>query len=118
MKNKTTIFLCFMVFIATFTYIFLPKQSKILINDITKLDITKNIVPKNLKGLNEKNLININTADIGLLKTLPNIGDAIAKNIIYYRENISKFSSISDIKNVSRIGDKTYEKIKNLITIN
>ena len=44
--------------------------------------------------------------------------ETIAKDIIYYRENISKFKSIEDIKKVKRIGEKTYEKIKNLITIN
>ncbi len=75
------------------------------------IDKTENKIQNNI------NLININTADKETLKTLPGIGDGIAENIIQYRENVSLFYNVSDIKNVDRIGDKTYEKIKNLITV-
>ena len=61
--------------------------------------------------------ININTADSASLQTLNGIGPATAQKIIDYRESNGRFSSVEDIKNVSGIGDKTYEKLKDSITI-
>ena len=61
--------------------------------------------------------ININTANEQLLITLPSIGPAIAKSIIEYRNQHGNFTSIEQIKKVKRIGDKTFEKIKNKITV-
>ena len=60
--------------------------------------------------------ININTADIYTLMTLPGIGESYAQRIIDYRTANGPFKNISEIKNVEGIGDKRYESIKNLIT--
>ncbi len=60
--------------------------------------------------------INLNTASKDELKTLPGIGDSRADEIIRYRDNTG-FSKIEDIKNISGIGDKTYEKLKDLISV-
>lgn len=60
--------------------------------------------------------INLNTASKDELKTLPGIGDSRAEEIIRYRENTG-FSKLEDIKNISGIGDKTYEKLKDLISV-
>ncbi|MCX7903573.1 MAG: ComEA family DNA-binding protein [Caloramator sp.] len=68
-----------------------------------------------IKNSNSK--ININTASIEELKTLPRIGDAIAQRIIEYREKNGPFRDIKDIKNVSGIGDKMFENIKEKITV-
>jgi competence protein ComEA len=62
--------------------------------------------------------ININTANEEELQTLPGIGPAKAQAIIDYRKNSGGFKSIEELKNVKGIGEKTYEKLKNLITIN
>ena len=56
--------------------------------------------------------ININTATEQELESLKGIGPTTAKNIIRYREEYGGFSSIEEIKNVKRIGDKIFEKIK------
>ena len=48
--------------------------------------------------------------------TLPNIGEKRAEAIIEYRK-AQKFESIDDIKNVTGIGDKFFEALKDLITI-
>lgn len=62
-------------------------------------------------------LVNINTADKTALMTLPGIGEVLAQNIIDYREKSGGFSSIEEIKEVNRIGDKLYEQIKDSITV-
>jgi len=59
--------------------------------------------------------ININTADEGKLMELPGVGPATAKNIIAHRTEHGAFKSIEDIKNVTRIGEKTFERLKDLI---
>lgn len=60
--------------------------------------------------------ININTATKEELMTLPGIGETKANDIIAYREQ-TPFQSIEDLKNVSGIGDTTYEELKNYITV-
>ena len=66
---------------------------------------------------NNSFLININTALKEELKTLNGIGDVLADSIIEYREENGVFESIDDIKNVSRIGSKTFEKFRDKITV-
>ncbi len=61
--------------------------------------------------------VNINTADSERLQTLSGIGPATAQKIIDYRESNGRFSSPEDLKNVSGIGDKTFEKLKDNISI-
>ena len=59
--------------------------------------------------------ININTASLEQLQTLPGVGESKAKSIIEYREK-QKFKTIEDIKNVTGIGDSLFAKIKENIT--
>ncbi|MFU2157681.1 helix-hairpin-helix domain-containing protein [Caldisericum sp. AR60] len=61
--------------------------------------------------------ININSATKEELMTLPGIGEVKANAIIDYRTKNGPFKSIHDIVNVSGIGEKTFEKIKDLITV-
>ncbi len=63
------------------------------------------------------NKININTATVEELESLPGIGPAKAKAIVNYRETESVFIEIEDIMNVSGIGQKTYESLKDYITV-
>lgn len=65
----------------------------------------------------QSNLININNANAAQLDTLPGIGEATANKIINHREENGLFKSIEEIKKVNGIGDKKYEEIKNLISI-
>lgn len=62
--------------------------------------------------------VNINTADSSLLTTLPGIGQTRAESIISYREAAGGFGSVEEIKNVSGIGDASFEKLKDKITVN
>lgn len=61
--------------------------------------------------------ININTAAVEELDTLPGIGPVIAQSIIDYREANGPFKSIEEIIQVSGIGDVTYAKIKDRISV-
>lgn len=61
--------------------------------------------------------ININTAGESELQDIPGVGPVTADRIIVYREENGRFSSIEDIKNVSGIGEKTFEKLKDHITV-
>lgn len=60
--------------------------------------------------------ININTADLQALMTLPGIGEEYAQRIIDYREANGPFAEIADIMNVSGIGEKRFDAIKDFIT--
>lgn len=61
--------------------------------------------------------VNLNTASAAELDTLPGIGAAYAQRIIEYRESKGGFKDISELKNIKGIGDKTYEKLKDLVAI-
>lgn len=62
-------------------------------------------------------LININTADEIELQKIRGVGKVIAGRIIEYRTNNGAFQSIEEIKKVRGIGDKTFEKMKDTITV-
>ncbi len=66
---------------------------------------------------NTSNLVNINTANVDELMTLPGLGEAKARSIIEYRTKNGNFTSIESIKEVSGIGEAIFEKIKDYITV-
>ena len=68
-------------------------------------------------GAKNNALININTATKEELKSLNGIGDALSQRIIDFREQNGAFSDIESIKNVSGIGEKKFEGIKDYITV-
>lgn len=71
-----------------------------------------------LNSSNDNNgIININTADESELTKINGIGPSKAKAIISYREEKGGFKSIEDIKNVSGIGEGTFLKIKDSISV-
>lgn len=65
----------------------------------------------------KNSVININTANIEALTAIPGVGSATAEKIVTYRKENGKFKTVEDIKNVSGIGDKKYEAIKDYISV-
>jgi len=61
--------------------------------------------------------ININTANATILQTLSGIGPVLSERIIEYRNQNGLFGVIDDIKDVSGIGEKKFEGIKDLICV-
>jgi len=61
--------------------------------------------------------VDINAATAAELETLPGIGPKTADTIVEYREANGPFGSIEDIMDVPGIGEGTFEKIKDKITV-
>ncbi|MGN1414494.1 MAG: helix-hairpin-helix domain-containing protein [Anaerovoracaceae bacterium] len=62
-------------------------------------------------------MVNINLASMTELQLLPGVGPSTAQKIVDYRQQNGKFQRIEDIKNISGIGDKTFENLKDFIEI-
>lgn len=61
--------------------------------------------------------ININNANVNELCELPGVGQSLAEKIITYRNENGKFKTIDDLKNVTGIGEKKFESLKEYILV-
>lgn len=61
--------------------------------------------------------VNINIATVEELMTLPGIGEVLAGRIVVYREEHGAFESVEELLNVSGIGEKKLEAIRDLIIL-
>ena len=61
--------------------------------------------------------VNLNTATVPQLETLPGIGRATAERILEYRQKNGAFKKIEELMNVRGIGEKSFLKLKPLITV-
>ncbi|MGC9456473.1 MAG: ComEA family DNA-binding protein [Halothiobacillaceae bacterium] len=62
-------------------------------------------------------MVNLNTADAETLQTLHGIGESRAADIVEYREANGGFKSVDELVNISGIGEKTLERIRDQVTI-
>ncbi len=67
------------------------------------------------KGGDQK--ININTASLDELQKLPRVGPQVAQRIIDYRKEHGNFKKIEEIMKVRGIGERTFNQMKDLITV-
>ena len=61
--------------------------------------------------------VNLNTADQAQLETLPRVGPALAQRILDWREANGRFSAVEDLLSITGIGDKTFDGLKDLVTV-
>ncbi|MEG1163095.1 MAG: helix-hairpin-helix domain-containing protein [Anaerovoracaceae bacterium] len=94
-----------------------------IISDGQKIVIPSKIKSngENSEGVNSSissdGKININNGDMDQLQEIPGVGPSTAQKIIDYRTENGRFTSKEDLKNISGIGDKTYEKLEDKIKI-
>jgi len=61
--------------------------------------------------------LNLNAATEAQLEALPGIGASTAARIVEYRKKNGGFKKIEDLMNVKGIGEKSFLKLKALITV-
>jgi competence protein ComEA len=61
--------------------------------------------------------INLNTATLAQLDTLPGVGPVLAQRILDHRDQHGGFRSVGDLRQVDGIGDARYEQLKDLVTV-
>ena len=86
------------------------------ITNSTNLSGLKLYIPTVGEG-QEPQKVNINQAEIWLLKALPGIGETLAQRIVDYRDQNGPFQNTRQIVEVANIGTTTYEQIEHLITV-
>jgi comEA protein len=62
-------------------------------------------------------IVNLNTASVDQLDTLPGIGPKVAARIVEYRQKNGPFKKIEDVMNVKGIGEKNFLKIKDRLSV-
>ena len=81
------------------------------------MDVTTNTSASTATSQAKAGLVNLNTATEADFQTISGIGQKRAQDIIAYREANGKFKSVDDLKNVTGIGAKTLEKLKEYVTV-
>ena len=61
--------------------------------------------------------VNINTATVEQLTTLPGVGPKLAARIVEHRQKAGAFKSTQELINVRGIGEKNFEKIQGYLTL-
>ena len=93
------------------------KKAGIQTSPDSDMQTTDRNVRSNSATALENGLVNLNTADVAALMTLPGIGESRAKAIISYREQQGAFTKIEDIMKISGIKQAAFSKIKDKITV-
>ena len=93
------------------------KKAGIQTSPDSDMQMTDRNVRSNSTTALDNGLVNLNTADVAALMTLPGIGESRAKAIISYREQHGAFAKIEDIMKISGIKQAAFSKIKDKITV-
>lgn len=98
--------------------LFLPTIRSRPLTILGPIDITgvRILLPTFLDA-EEEDKINLNTASAEELASLPGIGGVLAARIVAYREEHGPFQTLDDIMQVSGIGSKVVEEIRDLATL-
>lgn len=100
--------------------IYIPNKNEKISEYITRSSGNNVIIEENNSSVQtegKENKVNINTANVNELDSLPGIGPSLAQRIIEYREENGNFKSIEELQNIKGIGESKYSDIKDKVTI-
>ena len=127
MKKATSLLLVFLgMFVALIIGVFIGRNSisgMVIITEAPISQMQNDEVSHDVNSTNQNahsaeiGKININTASVSLLQTLPNIGETLAKRIVDYRNEHGDFTVPEDLLLVEGIGEKRMEQIREYITV-
>jgi competence protein ComEA len=75
------------------------------------------VPPASARGPTAGAKVNLNAADESTLETLPRVGPAMAKRIIDWRTKNGRFTAVEDLMSVTGVGQKTFDQLKDLVTL-
>jgi competence protein ComEA len=75
------------------------------------------IAAENAAASSHPGIVNINTADVSQLSLLPRVGAKAAQRIVDYRREHGPFKKTTDLMQVKGFGEKTYERLASLLTV-
>ena len=79
--------------------------------------VPSSVAAQQEQAATQKQTINLNTATLDQLTTLPGIGAKTAERILEYRTKSGGFKKIEELMNVKGIGEKSFLKIKPLVSV-
>ena len=94
---------------------FLRYQAKTKLEPL--LQLPKKTITDTSWSYAEGEPIDLNRADKETLMLLPGVGEVIAGRILEYRNEVGAFTYKEELMNISGIGEKTYEELKDLVTV-
>ncbi|MFN4199962.1 MAG: ComEA family DNA-binding protein [Fervidobacterium gondwanense] len=114
--NQRAFFILFALIIVLSGVLYQPSYNKLVQESVYGRDENLKVTAESAQRKYTSSVIDINTASLEELQTLPGIGPSKARAIIEYREK-QQFSKIEDIMNVPGIGEKTFERLKDRIKV-
>jgi competence protein ComEA len=89
---------------------------KVADGDLIVVGLAPSAMPAGSAG-GSSGLVNLNTAALDQLQTLPGVGPVLAQRIIDYREHNGGFHTVADLRKVTGIGEARYNDLKARVTV-